>query len=243
MNEADHNPDIAAARQSAPGKRREYVPEPDARGDLCELLALPVVEALRSAPDRRPEALVAYLRARLSAGDEVTAWHVCESLLRITAPYLVRQLGKWRWIDADTREDMKQDLAIRLYDEWFGRTGEHRFWEVRFWHCMRMRLIDTLRKRNPGFALVPLADTDSASGGALPEPPARGPSVEERAVALAVLGSLPEELRRVFLMKHYERLTEDEIAQRVGVTSRTVRNMLKRARDHIDARGYREARS
>jgi RNA polymerase sigma factor (sigma-70 family) len=228
MNE---HADIQGANAVRPGQLREthrYVHEADTLADLRELEALPVRQAVRSAQSRRPEALVAYLRRLAAAGKTDAAWEIVEVLTVMIEPYVRGQLARWPWLDRDTKADVSHDLAVRLYQEWFRDGASATFWEIRFWHCVRLRLLDALRATCRTPAVLPLDQTDTAAGR--PEPSVPGPSVEDAATARAMLHSLPPNEQKVFWMKFYARMTEDEIAAQMGVSSRTVRNIVTRAR-------------
>ncbi|KAA8479712.1 RNA polymerase sigma-70 factor (ECF subfamily) [Arcticibacter tournemirensis] len=47
------------------------------------------------------------------------------------------------------------------------------------------------------------------------------------------LSELPEACRRIFLMSRLEQLTNDEIAQKLGITKRTVENQITHALKHL----------
>lgn len=47
------------------------------------------------------------------------------------------------------------------------------------------------------------------------------------------LSELPEACRRIFLMSRLEQLTNDEIAQKLGITKRTVENQITHALRHL----------
>lgn len=188
--------------------------------------------AIANAPTRRPEAVVALLRMWAAQDEMDGAWRLAEILVRGIQPFLRKSLARYAWLSPDAREDLARDLALRLYEEWFAGDGQHAFWEIRFWHCLRLRIIDLLRKgRVAASDLVPGAELietmSGVSGGALQQPDV------DRIAALALLAKLDEPLRRTFVMKHYAQFTDDEIADVMGVSARTIRNWLQRARKSL----------
>ena len=56
----------------------------------------------------------------------------------------------------------------------------------------------------------------------------------ERVEVREALRALPEQERRAFVLYHYEDWPQDEIAQTLGVTDRTVRNLLVRAQKRLE---------
>lgn len=216
-----------------------YRREPDAARDLRELEGMATDVAIAVAPTRRPEAVVALLRVWAARNETDAAWRLAEILVKGIQPFLRKFLAAYDWLGQDAREDLAHDLALRLYEEWFASNGQHAFWEIRFWHCLRLRIIDLLRKGR--FAAADLLPGDELLGmmsvarrdPRRPTHASHQPDVE-RIAALAILARLDEPLRRTFVLKHYAQWTDDEIATEMGVTSRTVRNWLHRARKGLD---------
>lgn len=213
-----------------------YTREEQAAAELVDLRQMHPRHVLSSVKERRPEALVTILREWLRNGDEENAWQLCERLVVGIEPVVRSRLAAYRWIDWDTREDILHDLAVRLYDEWMSSDRRHAFWEVRFWHCLRLRIIDVLRTRRPN---------ETAAGFTASGPsnvPDASVSPQEWAVAMLSLSRLPEQTRRVFVMKYYEGWTEDEIAAMMGVTSRTIRNWIRRGHEIMSEPASEDAR-
>ncbi|HYG26700.1 MAG TPA: sigma-70 family RNA polymerase sigma factor [Caulobacteraceae bacterium] len=55
------------------------------------------------------------------------------------------------------------------------------------------------------------------------------------ATLIAALEALPERTRVVFLLYHFEQLTQAEIARRLGIAVRTVENNMAKAHAHVAA--------
>lgn len=214
---------------------RGYRREPAAMDDLRSLTHVRPRDIPSMVASMTPEASVTALRACHDRGLEAIMWAVMEGLNVRIAGYVRRVLGSLPWSSTAEREDAERELALMLMTEWPSGAPQHEFWEARFWHCLSLRVVDAAR----------LARRGTGHGGMLPVPlnaeaetadiAQQGPDPETTAIAGALLAGLPKDLRRVFLLKHYVGWTEEEIARSIGRTSRTVRNMLVRARGLLDA--------
>jgi RNA polymerase sigma factor (sigma-70 family) len=67
-----------------------------------------------------------------------------------------------------------------------------------------------------------LAEFTDASGGTLAD--------DERAIVIQQVAAIPEDLREVVLLRYYDNLTYDEMAQWLGVARATVNERLAKAR-------------
>jgi RNA polymerase sigma-70 factor (ECF subfamily) len=90
------------------------------------------------------------------------------------------------------------------------------------------------------------SDARAGDGDAIDELPALGPDAaaqldDRRALAVldAILGSLPMDLRTVFVLYELEELTMAEIAQVTGLASGTVASRLRRARRAFETASLR----
>jgi RNA polymerase sigma factor (sigma-70 family) len=227
MNEAD-----ATTAQRPSHGRTEYVLEPATIAALEVLRPMRVAEAVREAPNHPPEAVVALIRVWIANDDRDGAWMLAERLIAGIQPY-VRGVLNRPYIDADTRDDIAADLACQLYQEWMSADGRHRFWEVRFFHCLKLRLCDAMR-RVRGRQVQATASIEDLPDGVEIEAVESAVSPEERIDGLALLHRLPGDLHRVYWLKYYEQWTEAAIAAAFGVSSRTIRNWLRRARAMLD---------
>ena len=60
-------------------------------------------------------------------------------------------------------------------------------------------------------------------------------SAHERVEVREALRVLPEQERRAFVLYHYEDWSQEQIAEALQITDRTVRNLLMRAQKRLEA--------
>jgi RNA polymerase sigma factor (sigma-70 family) len=141
-------------------------------------------------------------------------------------------------------EDLMQELTLHLWEELALREGEG--WELFFRRAMAFARAHVARRYlerhgyRPGqrlvlfFSEIAASDDDAADGPPLPEP--RDPFT---AADLADLRGYVEQLlpreRAVVVMRYWQRAREHEIAAALGVTSRSVRNLLRKAHARLYA--------
>jgi len=211
-----------------------YEREPRSVEELKLLAHMPARLAPEAAKDFMPETLVAAYRASVERQLDDVGRRLMYLLCRRIGRYVGRRLANIPWRDSEERHDAKRDLMATLVSEWQRTDRSVEFWEVRFWKLLAVRLVDTLRR-------VRRASTDASGcrvvtgNGELPDPDA--PDVEQYVVTHTVLrellDSLPGCMKDVLIMKYVDRRTEREIADCLGVTERTVRNMTRRALDRL----------
>lgn len=174
-----------------------------------------------SALDAASDALLA---RRAADGDEA-AFAV---IVRRHAPFLrafaIRLVGSSA--DAD---DAVQDALITAWDR-IGELADPA--KLRSWltTIVSRKATDRVRSRKPTDAL---SEWDEPTA-----PPDRGPEAHAETTAQldalrAVLRSLPDEQRQVWVLKEMGGLSYDEIAERLDTTASTVRGRLARARASV----------
>jgi hypothetical protein len=209
---------------------RHYEREPAVVEELGRLAGTRLQDLPRIARAITTEAAVFALRACWRAGLTEVGWEIVVVLNERISGFVNRRLSLMPWRDNEERLDVERELAVMLQTEWTSCDGAHEFWEVRFWRCLGLRLVDAVRAVRRG-----TSPRDFLFGAAEDEPRVAdrrgdGADVEHLAIGAAMLARMAPEMRSVYLLKHYVCLTEDEIAARIGRTSRTVRNILARAR-------------
>lgn len=133
--------------------------------------------------------------------------------------------------DPDEALDAVQDTFVKAFQHaarWDAAT------EVMPW-LMRIAVNHSIdcyrRKKRRGVHHTPLVDGDHdqrvASADVSPEQRAQGGELGER-IARA-LGTLPERQRAVFVLRHHQELSLEEIAQALGISLGTVKSSLHRA--------------
>jgi RNA polymerase sigma-70 factor, ECF subfamily len=128
--------------------------------------------------------------------------------------------------DPTEAEDAAQEVFVRAWNQLRTFQLERRFstWllSIASHHC-----IDMLRRRKPtapldGVALFVPSDA--------PEPDEMALRGEQREMVQRMLNTLPEKYRTVTVLRYYNDLSYDEIAQMTGLTESAVKTQLHRAR-------------
>lgn len=144
-------------------------------------------------------------------------------------------------------EDLAQELALHLWEELALRDGEG--WELFFRRAMVFARAHVARRYlerhgyRPGQRLVlffsEIAPGDDDGAASPDDPPLPEPRDPFTAADLADLRGYVEQLppreRAAVVMRYWQRAREQEIATALGVTSRTVRNMLRKAHTQLYA--------
>ena len=127
---------------------------------------------------------------------------------------------------ADAAEDALQDIFIKAIDhrDGFRAAASPRTWlyRVTMNHCLNVKRDGTRRRR--------LIDVKVA-----PATPQADVSLDARVQMNRILGRMPEDLRDAALCFYLGGLTQDETADTLGVSRRTVGNRLKSFRDLAQA--------
>ena len=187
------------------------------------------------------ETLVCMLRIwqrSTQRADKENAWEIADLLLERSARFVHQHVTCWK-LSPQHIEDCKRDVQVQMLQDLFNDSRGCEFWEVRFWLCLKRRLLNIVQKyrvlAEAEFAPAPVEDdeghtTDYFDRVAAPDPLPAPERVEVR----EALRALPEQERRAFVLYHYEDWPQDEIAQTLGVTDRTVRNLLVRAQKRLE---------
>ncbi len=136
-------------------------------------------------------------------------------------------------------DDAAQDTFIKAYESLASYKGDASFgtWisHIASNHCLD--LLRT-RQRRPTDSLDALSDQQGdALQQLLAHPPnEKGYDKEELELLGKVFASLPEEERRVLILREMDELSYDEIASKLQCSLDAVKGRLKRARQHLTAR-------
>ncbi|MEP6756691.1 MAG: sigma-70 family RNA polymerase sigma factor [Chthonomonadales bacterium] len=184
------------------------------------------------------EAMVYFVRHFVCLTDNASAWRVIEAIVQRSTRSITKKLYS-TVPNKDNVEDLSDELITRLYSEWLSVDAKHEFWEIRFWVCMDKAILDVLRRyrrvRDAENGMpAPTEDfSESDQWAAIPDKSATMPF--ERAAIRSALANLPEKEAQVIFLYRIEKWSEEKIAELMNVTTRTIRNYLRRAEDHLRA--------
>jgi RNA polymerase sigma-70 factor (ECF subfamily) len=140
------------------------------------------------------------------------------------ARYAARMLGS-----ADAAEDAVQDAFIRAFDQ-LGQCREPDNFVGWFFLILRNRCFAERRK---GRSEVPLEAAGAVATRDRPDGFVET-TEQRRALQRALLGLTPEQ-REVFVLKHIEGLSYDDIAKRLGTSVPSLKMRMHRAYDRLRA--------
>lgn len=180
-----------------------------------QVAAVPVTATPSSLEQDRIAVQAALAGDQLAFGDLVTRYQ--------SAVYNMayRMLG-----DPTEAEDAAQEVFVRAWNQLRTFQLDRRFstWllSIASHHC-----IDLLRRRKPS---APLDDVALYAQSDEPEPDELVLRDEQRAFVQSMLQKLPEKYRSVTVLRYYNDLSYDEIAQMTGLSESAVKTQLHRAR-------------
>jgi len=228
-------PLISAEEPLSETRLRHHRREPAVVAQLETLTRMPARRVKDMLDTLEPETLVVAYRACLRRSLPNFAEHIRSAMSRRIAPFLNSRLRRFPGRDSEEWEDVVAELAVRLYQEWGDTSAKTEFWEVRFWKCLGLRLMDAMRAVRGKRVEV----TESAEPDELVQDDSDAPLDRElrRIAAVAAMDHLPPDLVEVITYKYWWRLTDAQIARRLHCSERTVRVRIRKAlallRQHI----------
>jgi RNA polymerase sigma factor (sigma-70 family) len=183
------------------------------------------------------ETLVALLRVWHAEGDATLVDRALEILLARSAAKIARQVNCWR-IPPQHVEDCVSEIQTQMIEALLSPERGHEFWEVRFWVCLERRIHTTARRyrsqADPIVSLDPIEDSEGHETARLDQIAADCPvSPHQWAEYHEALSLLTERERCAFVLFRGEQWKQSEIAELLGVTDKTVRNLLHRAAERL----------
>ena len=168
--------------------------------------------------NREEEAIV----ARVLAGDVEAFAELIDRYKVAVYNLCARMLG-----DPTEAEDAAQEVFVRAYTQLKSYTPGRKFstWilSIASHYC-----IDLLRRRKPSVDLETIAFWKQSDQ---PEPEERALTGEVRDEVRELLNKLPDKYRGVTILRYWNDLSYDEIAQATGLSVATVKTRLFRARE------------
>jgi len=168
--------------------------------------------------NREEEAIV----TRVLAGDVEAFAELIDRYKVAVYNLCARMLG-----DPTEAEDAAQEVFVRAYTQLKSYTPGRKFstWilSIASHYC-----IDLLRRRKPSVDLDTIAFWKQSDQ---PEPEERALTGEVRDEVRALLNKLPDKYRGVTVLRYWNDLSYDEIAQATGLSVATVKTRLFRARE------------
>jgi RNA polymerase sigma factor (sigma-70 family) len=220
--------------------------EPRVVAQINLMLQSPRAEFWRRARQRehtspdwlQEETLVAILRIRERQGEPDEADRIAELLIERTTRKIARQIGCWK-LASQYVEECTRDVQAGLIEAIYSDERNHEFWEVRFWVCLERRINNTVRKyrnlmdRETVYKILESEDgSQTETVDFVPDVEPITPQLQaEMGEALALL---TEHERLAFVLYNGEQWSQQEIAEHLQVTDRTVRNLLSRAHRRLE---------
>ncbi len=174
--------------------------------------------AVQSEANREEESIV----SRVLAGNVEAFAELIDRYKVAVYNLCARMLG-----DPTEAEDAAQEVFVRAYTQLKSYTPGRKFstWvlSIASHYC-----IDMLRRRKPSVDLETIAFWKQSD---LPEPEERALTGEVRDEVRELLNKLPDKYRGVTILRYWNDLSYDEIAQATGLSVATVKTRLFRARE------------
>lgn len=207
---------------------------------LAELARLSRSAVLRRAAETDParrlarETLVALVRGYKRAGDTAAADAVLVHLtVRVSRAVAAKVLG-WAGLTPEDKIDAQQQMMLIVCEQAVSLSPAAELWEGNFGHCLNMRFITLWRSLTDRQVPTVPAEIQMSGGEALdrleqqPDPVDSLADLALRDLVQLVSGGSAKKSKAIFLK--LSGFSEEEIAARLGVTSRTLRNWTAEAR-------------
>lgn len=197
----------------------------------------------------REETLVYFLRESVRGNDEALAGKIAEILVDRVSAHVARKIGAWR-LGPGEADDCVRDLFAQMFAQLYDLEPSAEFWEVRFWLCLDRRLYNLLELKQAVRDNEIRAGDQTIGDGADDESGTidrligqltdTGASPEATAERRELLELLTENERGALYYVFVAGLPEESddpakqsAAKMLGVTGRSVRNYLTRAKEKI----------
>jgi RNA polymerase sigma factor (sigma-70 family) len=238
MNEPEQNRPCA----SRPLESGKYYREADVERQIRELNGVSTRELLRlaqqsdhTAPDFiKEETLVYFLREAMRSQNPYLASDLHEILTRRAAGKIRRLVSVRKMLSEQRTQDCEYDIYSQMAQCLFEVTTATEFWEVHFWQSLQ-RLTNNIASRYQTAEWREIhpkvfEDGEEDERDFLDEASTVDfQSIENQNFIQQAICVLPEHERQVFLLTHQYQWNQTQIADKMGVTDRTVRTWLRSA--------------
>lgn len=184
------------------------------------------------------EAAVYFVRHFVNSDDVTSAWRVIELLVKRSVRTITNRF-RATVHSMETAEELADELYSKLYLEWLSLEARFEFWEIRFGFCLDKTILDVIRKYRRKRDIEsgmpqPTEDFSEADRwAAIPDKSATNPL--EKSTLRSALANLSQKESEVIFLYRIENWDEERIAEHMKVTSRTIRNYLRRAENRLRA--------
>ncbi len=187
-------------------------------------------------PDRRleRETLAALVRGYLRAADKDAADAVLEMLIRRVSGAIAGKISLWPGLSPEDKVDAQRQMIGHICEQVSSLSPSAEFWECSFAFCFNKRLITLWHRLTDRQAATVPAEVQNRDGEPLDRleqqaDPADGfADLELQDLVALVSGGSAKRSQAIFL--RMSGFSEEEIAARLEVTSRTLRNWTAEAR-------------
>ena len=207
---------------------------------LLEISRLPPSAVLRMARDAGParrlerETLVALVRGYGRAGNKHAADAVLEVLVERISGAVAAKISGWAGLTPEDKIDAQRQMIVQVCEQVSSLRPAAELWECNFSWCFQKRLITLWHSLTDRKAATVPAETGTRGGESWdrleqqPDPADTFADVELRDLVALVSGGSAKRSSAIFL--RMSGFSDEEIAVRLGVTSRTLRNWTTEAR-------------
>ncbi len=127
--------------------------------------------------------------------------------------------------DSQTSENVVQDIFVKMWTERSGIEIKSNLKSYLF-SAVRNQCLNVLNRENRVF---PIDEAVSADADESNNPAEDMEKTEQYSEVAKAVESLPEQCRRIYLMKRYDGMSYNEIAEALGISVNTVKTQIKRA--------------
>lgn len=205
--------------------------------ELNRLLQSAVLRQVRETdPARRleRETLVTLVRGYGRAGNKDAADAVLEILIGRISGAVAGKISNWAGLTPEDKTDAQRQMIMQVCEQVSSLSPAAEFWECNFTFCLQKRLI-TLWHSLTGRKVMTVPAETLTHGGEVwdrleqqPDPADMFADIELRGLVTLVSGGDAKRSQAIFL--RLSGFSDEEIAKRLSVTSRTLRNWATEAR-------------